>query len=264
MAQRYAACPVTSHGYQAMVAALRAAGCVFAEDEASLLLGESLSPADLQGALSRRIAGEPLEQVLGWVSFRGLRIHLDPGVFVPRRRTEFLAATAIGLVAGVPRPVVLDLCCGSGAVGAAVLAHIPDAQLHAVDIDPNAVACAIRNVGPRAWTGDLFDPLPSTLRETVHVVVANVPYVPSAALSRLPSEARDYEPRVALDGGADGLDVARRVVAQVAHWLRPGGSLLIETSDEQATAMAGLFESGGLRARIEQCDEVGATIVVGS
>lgn len=247
-----------------MVAALRGAGCVFAEDEARLLLGEGLSPGDLEVALNRRVAGEPLEQVLGWVAFRGVRINLDPGVFVPRRRTEFLAATAIGLLSAVPRPVVLDLCCGSGALGAAVLAQIPDAQLLAVDIDPNAVACAIRNVGPRAVVGDLFDPLPRALRGTVHVVVANVPYVPSAAVSRLPTEARDHEPLVALDGGVDGLDVARRVVAQVAQWLRPGGSLLIETSDEQAPAMAGMFESGGLRARIEQCDEVGATIVVGS
>lgn len=249
--------------YLPLVAALRAAGCVFAEDEAALLLGESLGPVELELALARRVAGEPLEHVLGWVLFRGLRIHLDPGVFVPRRRTEFLAAAAIGLAVHVDRPVVLDLCCGSGAVGAAVLDAIPLAELHAVDIDPREVACALRNVGARAVAGDLFDPLPAALRGTVDVIVANAPYVPSAAVALMPSEARDHEPRVALDGGSDGLDVARRVVAQAPAWLRPGGCLLIETSAAQAAALAVLFEHSGLRARIERCDDVDATIVIG-
>ncbi|MCW2604549.1 MAG: HemK family modification methylase [Pseudonocardiales bacterium] len=255
---------MASTEYLAVVSALRAAGCVFAEDEAGLLVEQFHDSAALPDALRRRVAGEPLEHVLGWVAFRGLRVLLDPGVFVPRRRTEFLAGAAIGLLAGIARPCVVDLCCGSGAVAAAVLAEVPGVDLWAVDIDPVEVACAARNIGSRAVMGDLFEPLPPAVRGRLDVVVANVPYVPTSAVPMLPSEARDHEPLVALDGGADGLDIARRLAAQAAQWLRPGGSLLVETSGAQAAALAGLFENGGLAARVERCDDLGATIVIGA
>jgi release factor glutamine methyltransferase len=121
---------------------LRAAGCVYAEDEARLLTGEAASPAELEQLVDRRAAGEPLEYVLGWASFCGLRIAVEPGVFVPRRRTEYLVDQAVAL-----RPrVLLDLCCGTGAIAAAVRARLPDVEVHAVDIDPAAVRCARRNL----------------------------------------------------------------------------------------------------------------------
>ena len=226
-----------------IISTLRAAGCVFAEDEARLLTEAAATAAELAVLVGRRAAGEPLEHVLGWAEFCGLRIALDPGVFVPRRRTEFLVGRAVALAP--PTPVVLDLCCGSGAVGAALGAAVPGLELYAADIDPVAVRCARRNVA-RVYEGDLFDPLPVSLRGRVEVVVANTPYVPTTEIRLLPPEARLHEPRVALDGGADGLDTYRRVAAAAPDWLAPGGHLLVETSEKQATAAAAIATAAGL------------------
>src|SRR5262245_29444624 len=128
----------------AIVNRLRAAGCVFAEDEARLLVGAARSPADLAAMVDRRAAGLPIEYVVGWAEFAGLRVAVAPGVFVPRRRTEFLVDQAAALTR--PGAVVVDLCCGSGAVGAALAAAVEGIELHAADIDPAAVRCARRNL----------------------------------------------------------------------------------------------------------------------
>ncbi|WP_246125276.1 putative protein N(5)-glutamine methyltransferase [Cellulomonas xylanilytica] len=246
-----------------ITATLRAAGCVFAEDEATLLLAEA-APADLERMVARRVAGEPLEVVVGWAEFCGLRIAIDPGVFVPRRRTELLVREAARLADGPA--VVLDLCCGSGALGVA-LAHLVPVELYAVDVEPAAVRCARRNVaavGGQVFEGDLDEPLPESLRGRVDLLVANVPYVPSTEIARMPPEAREHEPRVTLDGGADGLDVLRRVAAVAPRWLAPGGHLLVETSEEQAVAAVAAFVAAGLAARVVVDDEAGATVVVGT
>jgi release factor glutamine methyltransferase len=145
------------------VARLRAAGCVFAEDEARLLL-ETATGGDLEALVGRRVAGEPLEYVLGWVEFDGQRWFIEPGVFVPRRRTELMVREAVALGAGRSDPVVVDVCCGCGAVGAAVLRRLGRGRLVAADVDPTAVRCAARNVEPLGGTvllGDLYDPLPT-------------------------------------------------------------------------------------------------------
>jgi len=264
----------------ALVARLRAAGCVFAEDEARLLreaVAESAGadPAALERLLARRVAGEPLEQVLGWAEFAGLRILLEPGVFVPRRRTEFLASRAarLAVAAGAARPpghapVVVDLCCGAGAIGAAVASALAPrpVDLVAADLDPAAVRAARRNLEPLGAlvvAGDLFEPLPPRLRGHVDVLAVNAPYVPTAAVATMPVEARDHEARMALDGGDDGLDVHRRVAASAALWLAPGGHLLIETSEHQAEATRALVAAGGLESRIERSDEHDATVVIG-
>jgi release factor glutamine methyltransferase len=240
------------------VGRLRAAGCVFAEEEAELL---TAAPGDLESMVARRVAGEPLEYVLGWVEFRGLRIHVEPGVFVPRQRTSLLVSVAAA-AAGVS-PVVVDLCCGSGALGAAVAAEVPGVSLYASDLDPVAVRCARRNVPGDVYQGDLFAALPSSLRGRVDLLLANVPYVPSGAIASMPPEARDHEALMALDGGADGLDVFRRVVAEAPAWLAPGGSLFVETSERQAPVAVAVLEAAGLTARVESDDEIGGTVVVG-
>ena len=249
----------------AVVARLRAAGCVFAEDEAGLLLAAAGSPAELDELVVRRVDGLPLEHLLGWAGFRGLRIAVAPGVFVPRRRTGFLVEHAVALA---PEPaVVVDLCCGSGAVGAALLAELGRVELVAADIDPVAVDCARRNVEPRGGLvveGDLDAPLPATLRGRVDVLVANAPYVPTAAIATMPPEAREHEARVALDGGVDGLDVQRRVAAAAPGWLAPGGHLLIETSEQQAPWTAAAVTAAGLRARTVRDDDLDATVVIGT
>src|SRR5215469_12506789 len=236
----------------AVVARLRAAGCVFAEEEARLLAEAARTPADFEAMVGQREEGLPLEQVVGWAEFCGLRIFVDPGVFVPRRRSEFLVQTAVSL-ARRTSPVIVDLCCGTGALGVAVAARFDHAELHAADIDPAAVGCAKRNVEPaggRVYHGDLFAPLPATLRGRVTILICNAPYVPSAEVGYLPAEARDHEPRAALDGGPDGLAVLRRVAAEAPRWLAPGGVLLVETSDLQAALMAGELEDAGLIGRI--------------
>jgi release factor glutamine methyltransferase len=236
---------------------------VFAEDEARLLLA-SADPGTLDGMVARRVAGQPLEHVVGWADFCGVRVALDPGVFVPRRRTELLVREAAARA--VPRATVVDLACGSGAVGMALASLVGPVDLYAVDVDPAAVRCAARNLGPlggRTYTGDLYDALPARLRRRVDVLVANVPYVPSAAVDLMPREARMYEPRVALDGGTDGLDVLRRVAGTATDWLAPGGYLLSETGVGQVPAALDALERAGLRAGPAYSEDLHATVVIG-
>ena len=163
-----------------------------------MLVAAARTPAELAAMVDRRVAGAPLEHIIGWATFCGLRISVEPGVFVPRRRTEFLVQQATDLAR--PRAVVVDLCCGSGAVGAALVAALDRIELHAVDIDHVAVRCARRNVaapGGHVYEGDLYEPLPVRLRGHVDVLVANAPYVPTEEIGLLPPEARIHEPRVA-------------------------------------------------------------------
>lgn len=232
-----------------------------------MLVAAATTAAELAALVDRRATGVPLEHLLGWAEFVGMRIAVEPGVFVPRRRTELLVreAEAVLARAGSPRAVVVDLCCGSGAVGAAV-AELGDVDLHAVDIDPVAVRCARRNLagaGARVYEGDLYRPLPAALRGRVHVVMANAPYVPTESIGLMPPEARVHEPKVALDGGADGLDIARRVIAQARRWLAPGGALLVETSERQAPASVEEFTRAGLVPRVARSDELAATVIIG-
>ncbi len=253
----------------AVVTRLRAAGCVFAEDEARLLSAAAGTPADLAAMVERRAAGSPLEHVIGWAEFAGLRIAVEPGVFVPRRRTGLLVHEAVALArraagdaAGAAR--IVDLCCGSGAVGAALAAALDRVELYAADIDPAAVRCARRNLAGRpVYQGDLFEPLPARLRGEVDVLVANVPYVPTGEIGLMPPEARDHEPRVALDGGTDGLDVLRRVAAEAPRWLAPGGHLLFETSERQVPRAIEALTGAGLVPRLARDDELAAVAVIG-
>ncbi|MBY5163405.1 putative protein N(5)-glutamine methyltransferase [Salsipaludibacter albus] len=247
----------------AIAARLRAAGCVFAEREADLLLETSDTPAELERMLASRIEGRPLEQVVGWASFLGLRVGVTPGVFVPRRRTELLVREAAALAR--PGAVVVDLCCGSGAVGLAIATAVPAIRLWAVDVDPVAVRCARDNLPADAEVarGDLLQALPPDLQGWVDLVAVNAPYVPTAAIALLPREARLHEPVVALDGGSDGLDVQRRVLAEVGDWLAPGGAIAIETSRDQVGRTVDLVQRRGLWTRVVTSDELEATVVVG-
>ena len=266
---------MTQLSYEVVVRMLRTAGCVFAEDEAALLLESARSSDELAVMVERRVGGEPLEVVVGWASFCGLQIEIDAGVFVPRLRTEFLVDEAARLVELVrlvlpsdDPVVVVDLCCGSGALGVALAETLQaPVELYATDIDARAVECARRNVevvGGQVFQGDLDAPLPDDLRGRVEVLLANVPYVPSEAIAQMPAEARVHEPRVTLDGGPDGLDVLRRVAALAPRWLVPGGHLLVETSEAQADDARAAFEAVGLSARVAFDRDREATAVVGT
>jgi release factor glutamine methyltransferase len=242
---------------------LRRAGCVFAEDEAALIAATARTPRERDLMARRRCAGLPLQHVLGWARFCGLRLRVDPGVFVPRPRSEFLARQASALAP--PTGVAVDLCCGTGALGAVLARDHPRLTLHAADIDPAAAACARHNL-PRAHVhqGDLFAALPADLAHRVDVLVANVPYVPSGHIELLPPEARDHEDHRALDGGADGLDLVRRVSAHAPAWLSPGGHLLVEVGRDQVGAARAAFEHAGLTCRVRRCPEQDATVVTGT
>jgi release factor glutamine methyltransferase len=251
--------------YKQTVAKLRDAGCVFAEEEARLLIAAAQTRGELQFLLEKRAAGFPLEHVIGWVEFCGLRLVVEPGVFVPRYRTEFLVQQALARC--WPGDLVVDLCCGSGALGAVLAAVMKRVELYAVDIDPLAVHNARRNIPADdgfVYEGDLFSPLPVRLRGRINILIANAPYVPTDAIRLLPQEARIHEPQVALDGGADGLDVQRRIVAEAPLWLAEDGYLLMETSARQAPLTEELFARHGLQPERIQSEERDATVIIGT
>ncbi|MGW6727084.1 putative protein N(5)-glutamine methyltransferase [Nocardia sp. NPDC055029] len=256
-----------------VILALRAAGCVFAEDEAALLLEAAAGDsARLDALVAQRVAGTPLEYLLGWVEFRGVRVGVRPGVFVPRQRTAFLVEQAVaGVAPGTAQACVVDLCCGCGALGLTAATELTArgcaVELVAADIDPVAVACARENLAPLSapvFGGDLFDALPGDLRGRIDVLLANTPYVPSERVADMPPEAREHEPLVALDGGADGLDVFRRVADGAASWLAPGGTVLVETSTGQVETACAVLAEHGLVPRVEHSEEHYATVVLGT
>lgn len=228
---------------------LAAAGCVFPDEEAAVLLASAENDAELEAMIARRVSGEPLEYVVGWAEFDGLRIPVRPGVFIPRRRTHALLVEALRMLA--PGARVLDLCCGAGPVAAALLRRRPDLRVCASDVDRDAVECA-RALVPEVYCGDLFAPIP---RQRFDLIVANAPYVPTESVTMLPRESR-AEALTALDGGTDGLDIHRRIAAQVTDWLQPGGSVLTEVSPGQVDPLKSIYARYQVTARLDEDLEV--------
>jgi release factor glutamine methyltransferase len=228
-----------------VTAELRRAGCVAAREEAvELLTAAKDDRRDLRELVARRSAGEPLAWLVGSARFCGVRVRVCPGVYVPRPQTEALAREAI---ARLPRRgLAVDLCTGSGAVAVALARARPEARVLATEIDPRAAECA-RGNGVEVFAGDLTGPLPEEVRGLVDVVTAVVPYVPAAELGLLPRDVVAYEPRRALDGGADGTDLLRRAVVESARLLRPGGSLLLELGGREAELLGPVLADYGYR-----------------
>ncbi|MGR6091948.1 putative protein N(5)-glutamine methyltransferase [Brevibacterium sp. CSND-B09] len=234
------------------------------------------------------MAGEPLEQIVGWVDFSGMRLSVRPGVFVPRQRTALLAAHAVSAAqrmtdlrgngteadAGVAvvRPVVLEAFCGVGPVASAVAGKVPGVDLHLGDAQAEALQCAVENVDGCIQAGeftqaggseqanesgttvsghvlDCLHGLPDTLRRWISVIAAVPPYVPETAADFLPHEALDFEPSSALFGGSDGLDLVRRLITESLDWLAPDGLLLIELGLGQVAGATGFAAEQGLEAR---------------
>jgi release factor glutamine methyltransferase len=219
---------------------LVAAGCVAAEDEARQFLAAAPDDATLDAWLRRREAGEPPAWITGATDFAGCRVRVDPGVYVPRPQTEVLVRRAAAVLPARGRAV--DLCTGSGAVAVGLAAAVPGATVIGVELDPAAARCARRN-GVPVLVGDGADALGGD--GSFDVVTAVAPYVPTDAIEYLPADVRRYEPRSALDGGDDGLDLVRRVIVDAARLLRTRGWLFVEVGGTQDDALAAHLTTHG-------------------
>lgn len=251
----------------AAVRRLAQAGCVYAEQEAAILVEASGTVADLDSKLSRRESGEPLEYIVGWTDFHGLRFAVADGVFIPRARSGFLVQEAASLIRCMTRSgrsvVVVDLCCGVGAVGGALAAGLPQVDLYAADVDPRAVACARMNLaawGGAVYQGDLFTALPRRLRGRIDVLVASPPYVPTEQIRLLAREAREFESLAALDGGVEGLDLVGRIARGARRWLSPQGCLAVEVGQSQLDRAALILDDLGYEVRAVTSDEYGSAV----
>ena len=246
-----------------VVTGLRAAGSVFAEDEAAELRRTFDGDALLR-AVERRIAGEPFEHVVGWADFAGVRVTVRPPVFVPRRRAEVLVDAALELLRDKPSDaVVVDVGCGSGAIAAALVSRSPGVRCHAVDIDDDAVACACENGQQFGFTvhqGSWLAGLPGELRGAVDLAVAHLPYVPTSDLPLLPRDYREAERSLAVDGGSDGLDPLREVVEQLVTWLSPAGVFVTQVTSRQIPAALRVAADAGLGHHVLD-DDAGLVVI---
>jgi release factor glutamine methyltransferase len=218
------------------------AGFLEAEREAAELLAHADDDAALDTMIRRRLAGEPLAWISGSTRFCGARVNVAPGVYVPRWHTEALTRRA---VARLPADgVAVDMCTGSGAIAAVLRRERPRARVVATDLDPVAVACA-RSNGVEAYLGDLTAPLPSDLQSRVDVLIAVVPYVPTAALSLLQRDTFAFETSLSYDGGCDGTDLLRRLAREARRFLRANATLLLELGGDQGEPMRELLGALG-------------------
>jgi release factor glutamine methyltransferase len=226
---------LTLNDLEALTARLSGAGFIAPEEEAHQLLACAAGdPVRLDALVGRRLTGEPLAWIIGSVSFCGVEIRVDPGVYVPRWQSEPLARRAVERLPATG--VAIDLCTGAGAIAKALATARPGARVVASDVDERAVACAAAN-GVEVYRGDLFAPLPRGLEGRVDVVVGVVPYVPTPALPRLQRDTFVFESPLAYDGGPDGTDILRRVLRDSPRLLRGGGALLLELGGEQADTL---------------------------
>jgi release factor glutamine methyltransferase len=209
----------------------------------------------LQDWLARRSTREPIQHILGWAPFLDFELHVTRDVLVPRPETEVLAQLAIQRLAGAAAPRVLDWGTGSGCLALAIAQAVPSAEVHALDVSPDALRIARANAIAyrladriRFHPGDGFAALDSEFRDPQNafdLIVTNPPYIPAAEVETLDPEVRLHDPRLALVGGDDGLECYRRLAAEALGWLKPGGWLLAEFGDGQAPALTELFGKAG-------------------
>ena len=241
-----------------VTARLAQAGCVAPKEEAGLLGDAARDEGELDDFVRRREAGEPLAWIVGHVTFCGRHVNVAPGVYVPRVQSEELACRAATRLAQCAdqesRPVrALELCAGAGAIAHHLAVEVPEATIIAADLDARAVACA-RSNGLATVCADLAAPVVS---ESLDLLVAVAPYVPTGHIDLLPTDVRRYEPHRALDGGNDGLSIVRRVVTEASRVLRPDGWLLIEIGGDQDHQVACDLDEAGFTSIDAWHDEDG-------
>ena len=253
---------------------LRAAGVASPERDADELLAHVLDVdlgrlpmvetidgeqrAAYDALLERRATREPLQHLLGSAAFRHVVLAVGPGVFVPRPETELLAGWAVERARLRADPVVVDLCTGSGAIARAIRDEVPEADVHAVELDPDAHRWAERNLagtGVDLRLGDMEDAFHDLDRQ-VDVVTCNPPYIPLGAWESVAPEARDHDPHLALYSGDDGLDALRVVEDTAARLLRPGGWLGVEHADVQAESAPAVFTRSGRWEQVRDHDDL--------
>jgi release factor glutamine methyltransferase len=257
-----------SNDHASLSALLASEGFIAAGEESQELLAYAAGDDQLLAeAVRRRLTGEPLAWITGRVSFCGIEIRVDPGVYVPRWLSEPLARRAVDRL---PEDgTAIDLCTGSGAIASVLRAHRQLARVAASDVHARAVACAAAN-GVEAYRGDLFAPLPTDLEGRVDVVVGVVPYVPTVELPLLQRDTFTFETPLSYDGGVDGTNILRRVLGDAPRFLRPGGALLLELGGDQAGVLTDELVRLGYVDRSILTDEDGdvrgieATLGIGS
>jgi release factor glutamine methyltransferase len=236
--------------------------------EAEALLAHALGSEDLDGIqtvgaaparrfstlIRRRAGGEPMAHIVGWTEFRGLRLRVRPGAFVPRQSSEFTVEQAVRRLRGRRRPVAVDLATGIGPIALAIAAAVPRARVLGADISDDALRQARANARSLGLTnvvfrgGDLFGAVPRSFRGGVDVVTAHVPYVPRHEVRDLPLEVRGFEPEHTLtDYSAHGLSLLERAAAEGRTWLRPGGWVLLEVSPDFARKARSVMVGLGYR-----------------
>ena len=233
-----------------------------AEDLMIHALGHEPDPGDavppkarrrFEDMIVRRATGEPIPLIKGYAEFRGLELLAEPGVFVPRDSSEFLAEQAVRRLRRRKAPVAVDLATGGGTIALAVANEVPKAAVYGTDLADDAVKLARRNakrLGLRAHfrQGDLFGALPKKLRGTVDVITLHPPYVANGELDELPDEIRNWEPAHTLtDRSDDGLGLIRRTVDEAPAWLRARGWLLMEVDPDRAKDVMPIYRRGGFR-----------------
>ncbi|MHB1518827.1 MAG: N5-glutamine methyltransferase family protein [Acidimicrobiales bacterium] len=224
-------------GHQRLARLLSDAGFVAADEEATELSNCAGGDVDrLDRLVQRRLTGEPLAWITGGVTFCGLEIRVDPGIYVPRCHSEVIVRRAIDRLPA--KGTAIDVCTGSGAIATVIADARPGARVVASDLDERAVRCAAAN-GVEVFRGELFEPLPGALCGMTDVVVSVTPYVPTRALTMLQRDTLTFETTLSYDGGIDGTEVLRRVIRESKRFLKNNGALVLELGGDQAEMLAG-------------------------
>ena len=244
-------------GDDAVAAALAAAGFLAPHDEADKLRRAAAARSiAVDHLVARRVTGEPLAWITGTAQFCGLTLHIAPTVYVPRPQTEALVREAS--TACHPRAWPSTSARARVPSQPRCMVARPRARIVASDLASTAVECARANGVDARW-GNLFDPLPETLRDRVDLVIGSLPYVPTSDLKALHRDTLTFEDPMAYDGGPDGLDVARTVVATAPAWLRPTGALILELGGDQAGRLLDPLRRAGFDDVTTLVDEDGDT-----
>ena len=219
--------------------------------------------------VARRAGGEPFPHLTGTIEFYGLRLDVRPGPFVPRPSSELVVDRAVRRLRRRKSPVAIDVCTGAGPIALAIADELPGAEVWGADIDAGGLAQARRNAAKLEIEnvtfrkGDMYGALPRRLKGRVDVITGHIPYVPIDEIDDLPTEVRGYEPLYTLsDSSSDGLGLIRKAAAEAGLWLKPGGWLLMEISDDMAAKVRRICRKAGLQDAGVAWDEDGLSVVI--